>query len=167
METSKALLKSIKQAINDEAVGESIYKKAEQDAKDLNVKKFFKKMADEEKGHIVYLKKLYQYMDKETDIHDLVQDVRYNFNPSKELFTKDFLDDMKKQSSLLLALNKSAKLEKNAVKFYTDCQKMAKDEQTKNFFGAMATWENSHLNQILDIFESLDDEEIAYKQDDL
>ena len=166
METPKLLLKSIKQAINDEAVGESIYKKAAQDAKDPSVRKFFQKMAAEEKTHITYLKRLYQYMDKETDIHELVKDIRYNFNPSKEIFTKDFLDDIKMQSSLLLALNKSAKLEKNAVKFYEDCQNMAKDEQTKDFFGAMVTWENSHLNQILDIFENFDDDEIAYKQDD-
>jgi len=166
METPESLLKSIKQAINDEVVGESIYKKAAQDANVVSVKKFFEKMADEENSHILYLKRLYQYLDKNVELQELLQDLKDNFKSSKEIFTKDFLDDIKMQSSLLLALNKSAKLEKNAVKFYEDCQNMAKDEQAKDFFGAMVIWENSHLNQILDIFEKLDAAGIAYKQDD-
>ena len=166
METSELLLKSIKQALNDEAVGEAIYKKAARDVDEISVKQFFQKMASEEKQHIEYLKRMYRYIDKDSNIYDLIQDIRYNFNPTEEIFTKDFLDDIKKKDSLLQALNKSAKLEESAVKFYENCEKIAKDEQAKSFFKSMAVWEKSHLDQILDIFENLDDDEINYKQDD-
>ncbi len=166
MEASKELLEAIKQALHDEAVGKNIYSKASKNANDDAVKEFFKKMEEEEKSHIRYLSRLYKHIDKE--IHDVIlfQEVKHKFSHTEEIFDKKFLEEIKNNNSLLLALNTSATLEKNAIAFYSKCEKMAKDSSVREFFKSMVIWETDHLNKILDIFENLDDSEISFKQDD-
>ncbi len=163
----KSLLEAIKQAIQDEAIGKNVYLKAYENAKNETVKMFFKKMASEEQMHIKYLEKLYKYFDNSNNLHELLVDVHRNYKPTKEIFTKDFLTEINKNESLILSLNKSATLEKNSINYYKDCEKLATNQETKNFFASMVTWETDHLNKILDLFEQIDDSEISFKQDEL
>ena len=167
MEFPKSLIEAIKQALQDEAVGKAIYIKAAKDANYKDVEEFFLQMAKEEEEHIKYLNKLYQHVDKKSTHSEVLSDIRHNFKPSKEIFDKKFLSEISKNESLLLSLNKSANLEKNSMSFYKKCANLAKDDATKEFFKSMVVWENDHLNRILNIFESIDDNEISFKQDEL
>ncbi len=166
METSLSLLEAIKQALQDEAVGKAIYEKAAKNAENNEIKNFFLKMAHEEESHIDYLNRLYKRLDKKLSDNELLQDVRHNFKPNKEIFDKNFLDGIAKNKSLLLALNTSATLEKNAIAFYKKCQNIAVEKDLKDFFDAMVIWETDHLNKILDIFENIDDEDMAISRDE-
>ena len=129
-----SLIEAIKQALQDEAVGKAIYIKAAKDAYYKDVEEFFIKMANEEEEHIKYLNKLYQHIDKKSTHSEVLSDIRHNYIPSKEIFDKNFMNEISKNENLLLSLNKSAILEKNAMSFYEKCANLAEDEATKEFF---------------------------------
>lgn len=148
-------LEILKQAILLERRGKSFYQKVSEQTKNGAVKSFFKFMADEENKHITVLESQYKaYMKNgvfESDSYD---------KDETSIIESQVLDDEIKEkisatSYEAAAIGAAISMENRAISVYDERAKSASDPEEKNLYQWLVSWEQSHLNMLLDIDKAL------------
>ncbi len=145
----------LKQAILLERRGKSFYQTVAEQTKNDAVKSFFNFMADEEEKHITILEKQFKAYKK----NGAFEPGSYDKNEISGIDSLVLNDDMKEKitatSYEAAAIGAAISMEKRAVKVYEERAKTASDPEEKNLYQWLVSWEQSHLNMLLDIDKAL------------
>ncbi|MCD4819125.1 MAG: ferritin family protein [Candidatus Cloacimonetes bacterium] len=166
MEKNEELIKEIKKALKNEEVSKKLYNDASNKINNQEVSDFFSSLAQDEESHVKYLSKYLKYVDKDTDIFDLMFDLKKNYFASKELFDRSFVKNLTKTKDMLIAIQKATEQEKKAIDYYSNCSSLENNPELIEFFDIMKKWEQGHLESILELFEQMDGNEFSYELDD-
>jgi rubrerythrin len=138
--------KIITQAISQEAEAFTYYSAVSEKAKDMNLKKLFKDLADDEAKH---KRTLEGYLAKGSE--------KIHFSESSDYKVVDALPtpalttDLKPVDGLVIAIKK----ELEAMQMYTQLANVSADEAQKKIFLELATMERGHKSKLEDIYTNM------------
>ncbi|MCR6545294.1 ferritin family protein [Dehalobacterium formicoaceticum] len=144
----------LKKAILNENEGYQFYQLAAEQTKDPDVKLIFLSLAEDEKKHESWLRKLYQ------EILDQKSSEGADFTPSETdspgIFTPD---KMKKFGALeVSALHIGILMEKESMDYYRTAGKETQLPSAKELFEKLAVWEQDHLDRLEAAYEAAREE---------
>lgn len=138
--------KIISHAISQEAEAFAYYNTVSEKAKDANLKRLFKDLADDEAKH---KRTLEGYLAKDTG--------KIHFSESKDYKVVDALPtppltpDLKPVDGLVIAIKK----ELEAMQMYTQLASASADEAQKSIFLELAAMERGHKSKLEDIYTNM------------
>lgn len=133
--------KIIEEAILNEVEGSQFYRMAAAQAPTEEAKEAFLHLAEEEQGHITYLKKLSEEMAAGTIT---VDKVIMEASSAPRVYKWGALD--KKSLSLAMAaFSIAVQMERDSIAFYKDAKEKLSDEKSKAIFDTLIRWEEDHL----------------------
>ncbi|MEN6467920.1 MAG: ferritin family protein [Smithella sp.] len=138
--------KIITHAISQEAEAFTYYSAVSEKAKDINLKKLFKDLADDEAKH---QRTLEGYLTKGSE--------KIHFSESRDYKVVDALPtpaltpELKPVDGLVIAIKK----ELEAMQMYTQLANVSTDEAQKNIFLELATMERGHKSKLEDIYTNM------------
>jgi len=154
MNESKTL-EILKQAILLERRGKAFYLNVAEQTKNDAVQSFFKFMADEEETHIGILENQFKAYMKD----GAFKPDSYNENETSGIASQIFEEEIKNKISATsyeaAAIGAAISMEQRAVKVYKERSENATDPEEKKLYEWLLSWENSHLNMLLDIDKAL------------
>ena len=159
---TEAILKGLKTAIEAELTGHEFYKNAAKSTNDPMGKETFARMAEEEMGHLNYLRHQYKSV-METGDYDFSKTLnkkqyKHADNP---VFSEQIKERIKDSHFEVSALSIGMKLEMDAMNYYRSCAKAADNEQAQQFFNELADWEEDHYAAFERQLEMLKEEYFA------
>ena len=145
-------MKTIKQAIINEVEGHEFYKIAAENAPTAEAKSAFLELAGEELQHITWLKELFNAIKNEaTDTFKMANVIEAH---SPNLFNWENVD--RKTAQLALSVyGIGIQMERSAVEFYKKASNEAAIPEVKELFRMLAGWEQVHMIQFSDQYETL------------
>ena len=157
MEESAAV-RILKGAVLLEIRGKSFYQKVANDSQSEAVRDFFEQMAGEEEKHIKALThqfKLYQ-TGRKFDPEALPKEEK------SEAETKVLTEKIKRQISAAgfesAAIAAAMALEREAIRYYSQCEKESQDSGEKAVYRWLHQWESNHLAMLVEIDKALTQE---------
>lgn len=148
-------LEILKQAILLEKRGKSFYQTVSEQAKNDAVKSFFTFMAKEEQKHIDILEGQFKAYARNGAFEPNSFDKHESSDIESRIFDEEIKDKISATSYEAAAIGAAISMEKQAVKIYGERSKSATDPEEKKVYAWLASWENSHLNMLLDIDKAL------------
>lgn len=155
-------LELLKVARDIEEEGFRFYTQSMENAKNEDIKKIFKLLADEEKAHANLFAKIYSYAKEEN-----LNDDDYIFDEQTSAYLKAISDtaifntkgltnakinDAKDSKDALII---GMQAEKDAILFYTNLLRVSKYEQTKKYLNQLIEEENGHLENLINIYKAI------------
>lgn len=139
------ILAALKTALEAELTGHAFYKNAAGTTDDPLGKKAFTRMAAEEMGHFNYLRHQYKAV-LETGDYDFTKKLsKESSSPADSpIFSDEIRRRIKESHFEVSALTIGMKLEMEAVRFYKTCAEEAQEPDAKQFYSALADWEQEH-----------------------
>jgi rubrerythrin len=153
---NQELIKYLKIALKNEEESSKLYHDVAEQAINSEVKDFFFRLEKDEKSHFNNLMKYYQRIKEMDNLNGFVLKNEDNIEPSKSIFTDEFITEIASKKTILTAMKIAATKEKNAMEFYKECINVTDNEELKTFFHQLSTWEEGHLENILSMFEMID-----------
>ncbi len=153
MSEEKALT-IIKSAILLEKRGQSLYQQVADQAKEDEVRDFFLEMVDDEKCHAEILAKQFEYF-RENERFDHEVNDYYTTNSVEEILNPNLKDLIEAASYEAAAITAAIGMEKNAVDLYSARAGEATDPAEKLLYAWLAKWEQTHLDQLVELDEQL------------
>jgi rubrerythrin len=136
----------ISNAINAEVEAFTFYHSVSDKAKDVNIKKIFKELADEETKHKIILE---GFLKRNPN--------KMHFSDSKDYRIVDTLptpvltSDIKPVDGIVIAIKK----ELEAMQMYTQLANASMDEEQRNIFLELASMERGHKSKLEDIYTNM------------
>ena len=127
----------LEMAISMEEQGREFYLERASTIKSVETIGLYNYLAEEEGHHADYLR---QYRKDKT-----VPDVRSNAPNFKTSFSVEFIDDRLGEIGVLLA---ALRFERKSEYFYTELSKRAENEEQREFFDKLASFERGHYELI-------------------
>ena len=127
----------LEMAISMEEQGREFYLERASTIKSVETIGLYNYLAEEEGHHADYLR---QYRKDKT-----VPDVRSNAPDFKTSFSVEFIDDRLGEIGVLLA---ALRFERKSEYFYTELSKRAENEEQREFFDKLASFERGHYELI-------------------
>jgi len=157
--TNKSILDGLKQAIQGEADGYQFYKIAAETTKDPIGKSTFLQLANEEMGHMNFLKAQYKSISETgcVDFNVKLGDEQH-FTAHGPLFSEDLVNRISESQFEMSALSIGTKLELASIQFYQEQADAADDPDVKKFYNDLVEWEQDHYRSLLKQQEMLQDE---------
>jgi len=139
------ILKGLKTAIEAELTGHEFYKNAAKSTNDPMGKETFSRMAEEEMGHLNYLRHQYRSVMEKGD-YDFSKKLnkKQHKHADNPVFSEQIKNRIKDSHFEVSALSIGMKLELDAMKYYRSCAKSANNEQVRQFYSELAEWEEDH-----------------------
>lgn len=136
--------KIIQGAINDEIESYEFYSSAAEKVKTQSVKDIFKKLAEDEKNHKVYLE---EFLNSKAENITVVNDEDY-------AIAEEIEDDiaLTTDMSFVDAIKLAIKKEETAMKKYKGLADICSNEEIKNIFLGLCDMEQMHKCRLEDIF---------------
>lgn len=154
MDETKSL-EILKQAILLEKRGKSFYQTVSEQAENDAVKSFFKFMANEELKHIEILESQFKAYAKNGAFEPNSYDKNETSDIESQILNAEIKDKISATSYEAAVIGAAISMEKQAVKIYSEQAKTATDPEEQNLYAWLVSWENSHLNMLLDIDKAL------------
>jgi len=158
----KEELSIISQAILNEVEGREFYLMAGAQATSKGTKEAFLELADEERKHEEYLKKLWNELSGGSELNiKSILELGIQI-PSPEIYhwgkvNKDNI------SSSMSVFSIGMQMEQDSVKFYEDAKSKLSSIASKELFDLLIKWENIHLTQFNEQYKSLKEEWWSYQ----
>ncbi len=144
--TQSEFKKIISNAIKAEVEANKFYSSISKKAKDANLKKLFKDLADEEAAHKLTLK---GYLAKGAEKIQFSESADYKI--ADELPTPPMTPDLKPVDGLVIAI----KNELEAMQMYTQLAKVSADKAQKKIFLELASMERGHKKKLEDLYTNM------------
>ena len=154
MDETKSL-EILKHAILLERRGKSFYQNVAEQTKNDAVKSFFNFMAKEEEKHITILEKQFKAYTKNGAFAPDSYDKNETSNVESQILDTEIKEKISATSYEAAAIGAAISMEERAVKVYDERAKTATDSEEKNLYQWLVSWEQSHLNMLLDIDKAL------------
>jgi rubrerythrin len=156
---TEEILKGLKTAIEAELTGHEFYKNAAKSTPDPLGKETFRRMAEEEMGHLSYLRHQYESVLKKGD-YDFSKTLekKSHQHADNPVFSDEIKSRVKDSHFEVSALTIGMKLELDAMNYYRSCAKTAHSDAAKDFFTELAQWEEDHYLAFERQLEALKDE---------
>lgn len=153
----------ISQAILNEVEGREFYLMASSQATSNGTKEAFLELANEERKHEEYLKKLWNELSggSELDI-ERVLDAGIEI-PSPDIYHWGKVDK-DSISSTMSVFSIGMQMEQDSVKFYEDAKSKLLSRVGKELFELLIKWENVHLTQFNEQYKLLKEEWWSYQE---
>jgi len=152
----------ISQAILNEVEGREFYLMASNQATSKGTKEAFLELADEEKKHEEYLKKLWNELSGGSELSiDNILELGIQI-PSPEIYQWGKVDKGS-ISSTMSVFSIGMQMEQDSVKFYEDSKSKLSSKASKELFDLLIRWENVHLTQFSEQYKLLKDEWWSYQ----
>ncbi len=141
----ESILEGLKTAIEAELTGHEFYKNAARSTKDPMGKETFSSMAEEEMGHLNYLRHQYRSVMEKGD-YDFSKKLnkKQHKHADSPVFSEQIKERIKDSHFEVSALSIGMKLELDAMKYYRSCAEAAHNEQVRQFYNELAEWEEDH-----------------------
>lgn len=147
-------LQAIKTAILNEHEGYQFYLSAAEKGESEEVKSVFLYLAEEERQHEEYLKKLYEAVENNLEIDNNQRCKR--IEPPRLFSTEEL---KREQPSLIVsALSMAVKMEKESIDFYRESAERATVGSAKRIYGELADIEGEHLDALNQVYDFAKDE---------
>jgi rubrerythrin len=158
-ESTKELIKGLREAMQAERTGHTFYKHAATTTQDLRGKQVFEQLAREELEHFEFLAAHHRsLMENGTLANDAKLTGRAEVDPESPLFSEQLKERIKDAHFEMSALSIAVQLELNAINRYRELAAKAKLPEVKRFFEELANWESSHNNAFLNQQRALQDD---------
>lgn len=136
-----------------ELEGKRYYLKLRQETEDVQIKRVFEILADEEEGHF----QLFDAMQRKVE----TPVINSNFVDAEAIFKTYFLEsvDLRSSGSVLEAYDRAVKLEDNSIAYYKKMSKIAETPAEKALFLKLFFEEKKHKFLLENMMELLRDTE--------
>lgn len=153
----------ISQAILNEVEGREFYLMASSQAASKGTKEAFLELANEERKHEEYLKKLWNELSggSELDIESALDSGIEIPSPNIYHWGKVDEDSL---SSTMSVFSIGMQMEQDSVKFYEDAISKLSSRAGKELFELLIKWENVHLTQFNEQYKLLKEEWWSYQE---
>jgi rubrerythrin len=156
MEGNKEILDGLKTAMEAELTGFNFYKMAADNVTDPGAKKALSQMAEDEMGHFNYLKHQYKSVLEKGD-YDFA---RAFMKPAEDemespIFSDAIKERIKESHYEVTVLTIGTKLELDAMAFYRSCAEKAASPEAKQFYNALADWEQKHYKAFQNALDTM------------
>jgi rubrerythrin len=153
------LKQAIQGAMRGEVEGRELYLAIASKTDDVEARKVFEHLAEEEDRHFQYLKALYgEFLDGEKVDFSGMKKVLSAEQVTAPIFSASFKERVSGKHFEMSALSIAMKLEKDAVQAYADMAEAADSEEVRNFFLELSSWENTHYEMMARAIEELSDD---------
>jgi rubrerythrin len=159
----KEELAIISQAILNEVEGREFYLMASAQATSNGTQQAFLELANEERKHEEYLKKLWNELSggSELDIESVLETGIEIPSPKIYQWGKVDKDSI---SSTMSVFSVGMQMEQHSVKFYEDAKSKLSSRAGKELFDLLIKWENVHLTQFNEQYKLLKEEWWSYQE---
>jgi rubrerythrin len=158
MAHSDTILDGLRWAIQGEADGYQFYKIAAETTKDPTGKEQFLALADEEKGHMEFLKAQYKSISENGKV-DFTVHLRndHHFTAHGPIFSEELVSRINESQFEMSALSIGIKLELVSIQFYREQAELTDDADVQKFYLDLVEWEQEHYHSLLRQQEMLQD----------
>jgi rubrerythrin len=153
--TEAKTLNILKQAILLEKRGQSFYQKVAEQTQNDAVQSFFKFMSEEEAIHVDILAGQFRAYMKNGQFEPDSFDENETSSIESHILNDDIKEKISSTGYEAAAIGAAIAMEKQAVNIYEDRAKTATDPEEKKLYEWLVSWEQSHLNMLLDIDKTL------------
>lgn len=143
MENTKTI-DILKQAILLEKRGKAFYQNAAKNSKDLDVKKIFEIMADEEEEHVEFLAHQYKKYQVDGKFDFSVIEQHSGETVADTVFSETLTDKISAAGFEAAAIAAAIDMENRAIAAYSERAENAVDEDEKKFYQWLSNWEKGH-----------------------
>ena len=158
MEAKAVLIEAVKNAIMVELKGQQLYRSAMEQTKDPAAKLMFKALADDEDEHVQILQNQHKSLLETGKINlDLVEQPDID-EGAETVITEDFKKSVGRGVFELAVIGIGCDLEKRAISYYKEQAEKAEDDAAKQLFTWLSEWEVGHLEQLMELENTLKDE---------
>jgi len=158
-ESTKELIKGLREAMQAERTGHTFYKNAAMTTQDPRGKEVFEQLAREELEHFEFLAAHYKSMvDKGTLAQGAALKGHAEVDPESPLFSEQLKERIQDAHFEMSAISIAVQLELNAINRYRELAAKATLPEVKRFFEELASWESSHYNAFLNQQRALQDD---------
>lgn len=146
----------LKLAEKFEIEGYKFYNEKSKEVKNKTVSEIFQNLAQMEKEHTEFIRRLMKELEEGREISDFPKDVQQTF---KKEYTEQKIEKTSQQDDLmdLAVLRMAYLIEKDFMEFYGKAAQNEKDEKVKTILEILRNWEEGHKKiieeQIKDIIE--------------
>ncbi|MCJ7772317.1 MAG: ferritin family protein [Desulfobacterales bacterium] len=154
MDESKSL-EILKHAILLERRGKSFYQNVAEQTKNESVKSFFNFMAKEEEKHINILESQFKAYTKNGMFEPDSFDKDETSSIESHVLDGEIKEKISASGYEAAAIGAAISMEERAVKVYNERAKTATDSEEKNLYQWLVSWEQNHLNMLLNIDKAL------------
>ncbi|MFC2172460.1 ferritin family protein [Acidobacteriota bacterium] len=151
-----AIAEGLLKAIKAESDGQHFYLMAARSTQDPKGREIFETLADEEAGHMRFLKHQYKSILEKGEV-DLEQQLgsRLMLEGMHPIFSGELQARIKDAHFEMTALSIGIKLELDAMEFYKAEAVAHSDPAVTKFYEDLAEWESCHYNALLQQHEAL------------
>nr|WP_312579899.1 ferritin family protein [Sedimentibacter sp.] len=152
----------ISQAILNEVEGREFYLMASAQSASKGTKEAFLELADEERKHEEYLKKLWNELSGESEFNiESILESGIEI-PSPEIYNWGKVDK-DNISSTMSVFSIGMQMEQESVAFYENVKSKVSSRASKELFDLLIKWENVHLTQFNEQYKLLKEEWWSYQ----
>jgi len=153
--TETKTLDILKQAILLEKRGQAFYQKVAEQTQNEAVQSFFKFMSEEEAIHIDILAGQFRSYMKNGQFEPDSFDENDTSDMESQVLNDEIKENISTTSYEAAAIGAAISMEKQALKIYKERAEDATDLEEKKVYEWLVSWEQSHLNMLLDIDKAL------------
>jgi rubrerythrin len=155
-ESVKLITEGLRKAIQTESDGYHFYSMAAASIQDAKGKKVFARLAQEELGHMKFLKSHYDsFVESGKPDSKATLGARSDLSGASPIFSEEIKSRIAEAHFEMMALSVAIKLELSSRQYYLSQSEATSNSQVKAFFGELADWESSHYQALLAQQESL------------
>lgn len=154
--TVERSIEIIKQALLLEKRGKSFYSRVAEQTEHESVRDFFSLMAEEEQNHINKLLKQYKSLKESgsfsADSFGEKEDILVT---ADKVLNDEIIKKISGADYESAAISAAISMEERAIKVYSERAESAVDGEERKLYSWLASWERSHLHQLLEIDRSI------------
>lgn len=147
-------VKILKKAILLEAEGEHFYRLAADNTSSHDVKQAFLFLAEEEKQHGIWLRRLMESMapDQKFDIKQLEDEAGMELPP---IFDRSKTEEARRNTLEISVFHVGILIEKASLDYYRDAAAKTTNQDAKSLYEKLSVWEMHHLDELEKVYDSL------------
>ena len=147
----QAMIKAVKDAVMVEIKGQQLYNHAAQQTDDPAARTMFEMLAKDEDDHVRILTSQYRALMKDGKVDlDQVHPAEVDHG-SHDVVNDEFKRSLKRGTFEMAVIGIGCDLEKKAIAYYNEQADKAEDPDLKQLFTWLATWEDGHLSQLMEL----------------
>jgi len=156
--TENNTLNILKKAIILEQRGHAFYKKVAEQAENEAVKSFFESMAQEEVIHLKVLSNQFKAFTKKGTFEPGTFEEAKNSALPRKVLSPEIIKKIASAGFEASAISAAIAMEQRAVTLYGEQADAAGDTEEKKLYHWLSTWEQDHLNMLMEIDRALLDQ---------
>lgn len=150
-ETKQKMIEAVKGAIMVELKGQQLYSHAVTQAQDPEAKVLFETLAADEEEHVRILEHQFKFLVDEGQLDLKAINPAELDHGSHPVIDDAFKKKLRGNPFEMAVIGIGCDLEKKAVAYYEEQAGLTEDADLKQLFTWLATWEEGHLKQLIEL----------------